>query len=151
MGFIASLIGSGAGVIIIGATFIAMMHVGRFPEVVQKILKRLFILTMYAGGSALAVTALGTLWLDIASRLADLFGGLDAGVPRTIIVLFGLTILAGTVVSLIFAPNDAAIMAAAFLPAVLMLVAGGALHNFYVGTTVPAQQLADAFNTWIAG
>jgi branched-subunit amino acid transport protein len=151
MGFIASLIGSGAGVVIIGATFIAMMHVGRLPEVAQKILKRLFILAMYAGGSALAVTELGTLWMNIASRIADLFGGLGTGIPRTVIVLLALMLLLGTVVSLAFAPNDAAILTAAFLPAVLMLVPGGFLHQVYVGTTIPAQAMADSFNAWIAG
>lgn len=151
MGTLASLVGSGAGIIIIGATFIAMMHLGRLPGAAQNILRRLFILAMYAGGSALAVTEAGSLWTTIATHLGGLFGGLGAGVPRTIIVLTAVLLLAGTVVGLIWAPNDAVIMTAAFLPAVLMLVPGGFLHEVYAATTVPAQQMADAFNAWIAG
>lgn len=151
MGTIASLIGSGAGVIIIGATFIAMMHLGRLPGMAQNIVRRLFILAMYAGGSALAVTALGSLWVDIASRIGALFGGLGSGLPRTVIVLLSVLLILGTIVGLIFAPADAVIMMAAFVPAVIMLAPGGAIHQFYVATSAPAQQMADAFNTWIAG
>lgn len=151
MGTIASLIGSGAGVIIIGATFIAMMHLGRLPAMAQNIVRRLFILAMYAGGSALAVTELGTLWLDIATKIGALFGGIGTGLPRTVIVLCSVLLILGTAVGLIFAPNDAVILMAAAVPAVLMLAPGGAIHQFYVATTVPAQQMADSFNAWIAG
>ena len=151
MGTIAALVGSGAGLIIIGATFIAMMHVGRLPAIGQKILKRLFIIAMYAGGCVLSLTALGSIWLGIAGRIADLFGGLDTGFPRATVVLVSILLLLGTVVALIFDPVDAAILVAAFVPAVLMLVPGGFLHQVYVDTSIPAQQMANAFNTWIAG
>jgi hypothetical protein len=32
-----------------------------------------------------------------------------------------------------------------------MLAPGGVLHQVYLATSLPAQQMADAFNAWIAG
>lgn len=151
MAFIASLIGSGAGVIIIGAAFIAMMHIGRLPAVVQSVLRRVLIIAMFAGGSALAVTELGVLWYKTSAAVAGLFGGLNAGIPRSVIVLVSVLLLLGTVVGLIWAPNEAVALVASLVPAVLMLVPGGALHQIYVATTAPAQAMAAQFSLWIAG
>ena len=151
MGWITGIIGSGAGLIIIGVTFIASMHMGRVPAMAQKILRRLFIVAMYAGGSALAVTGLGALGVRIVSALAGLFGGLDSGPARVVIILTGAFMLLGVVVALIFDPLEAFILLAAFLPFVLMLAPGGFLHQVYVATTFPAQQMADSFNAWIGG
>jgi hypothetical protein len=151
MGTIAAIVGSGAGAIIIGVSFIAMGHLGRLPGGIQPWVRRLLIIAMYAGGCTLAVTEIGTLWAGLANRIAGLFGGLDTGLPRVVVVLAAAVLLAGVVVGLIWAPNDAVILTAAFLPAVLMLVPGGFLLNFFTVTSVPAQALADSFNVWIAG
>ena len=151
MGWITGIVGSGAGLIIIGVTFIASLHMGRVPAMAQKILKRLFIVAMYAGGAVLAISGLGALGVRIVTALAGLFGGLGSGPARVVIVLTGAFMLLGVVVALIFDPLEAFILLAAFLPFVLMLAPGGFLHQVYVATTFPAQQMADAFNTWIGG
>lgn len=151
MGVIASLIGSGAGVIIIGVTFIASLHMGRVPAMAQKIIKRLFIVAMFAGGSALAVNGPGAIGVRLVSAIAGLFGGLDSGPARVVIVLTGAFLLLGVTVALVFDPLETFILLAAFLPFVLMLAPGGFLHQVYVATTFPAQQLADSFNAWIGG
>lgn len=151
MGWITGIVGSGAGLIIIGVTFIASMHMGRVPAAAQKILRRLFIVAMFAGGSALAVNGLGALGVRIVSSVAGLFGGLDSGPARVVIILTGAFMLLGVTVALVFDPIEAAILLAAFLPFVLMLAPGGFLHQIYVATTFPAQQLANSFNAWIGG
>lgn len=151
MGWITGIVGSGAGLIIIGVTFIASMHMGRVPAAAQKILRRLFIVAMYAGGSALAVNGLGSLGVRIVTSVAGLFGGLSSGPARVVIILTGAFMLLGVVVALVFDPLEAFILLAAFLPFVLMLAPGGFLHQVYVATTFPAQQMADSFNAWIGG
>jgi hypothetical protein len=151
MGWITGIVGSGAGLIIIGVTFIASVHMGRVPAMAQKILRRLFIVAMYAGGSALAVNGLGSLGVRLVTAISGLFGGIDSGPARVVIILTGAFMLLGVTVALVFDPLEAFILLAAFLPFVLMLAPGGFLHQVYVATTFPAQQLADSFNAWIGG
>ena len=151
MGWISAIVGNGAGIIIIGATFIASLHMSHVPAMAQKILKRLFIVAMFAGGSALAVSGLGALGVRLVTAVAGLFGGLDSGAARAVIILTGAFMLLGVTVALIFDPLEAFILLAAFLPFVLMLAPGGFLHQVYVATTFPAQQMADSFNAWIGG
>ena len=151
MGWITGIVGSGAGLIIIGVTFIASMHIGRVPAPAQKILRRLFIVAMYAGGSALAISGLGALGVRIVTAVAGMFGGMGSGAARAVIILTGVFMLLAVVVALVFDPIEAAILLAAFLPFVLMLAPGGFLHQVYVATTFPAQQLADSFSAWIGG
>jgi hypothetical protein len=153
MGVLASIVGSGAGAIIIGASFFAMAYLGKLhlPAMGQSIIRRVLIIAMYAGGCTLAFTEVGILWSGIANRIADLFGGFGTGIPRIVIVLTSLMLLLGLIAGLVFAPADAVIMTAAFVPAVLMLVPGGVLHQVFVTTAAPGQALANSFNVWIAG
>lgn len=151
MNWITSITGSGAGIVIIGAAFIAMMHLQHLPQVTHPLIRRLLIVANYAGGSALAVTGLGGLGRSLAGWVAGFFGGLDYGIPRAVIILACLLLLLGTIIGLVWAPNEATALTAAFLPFLLSLVAGGMLHQVYVGTTFPAQQLAASFNAWIGG
>jgi hypothetical protein len=153
MGFLANIVGSGAGLIIIGAAFVAMANLGKLklPGIAQSIIRRLLIIAMWAGGCTLAFTEIGILWAGIANRIASLFGGFGAGPARVAIVLASLVLLVGLIVGLALAPTDAVILAAAFIPAVLMLVPGGVLHQVFTATAVPGEALANSFNVWIAG
>ena len=153
MGTLASLVGSGAGAIIIGCSFFAMTYLGklRLPAMLQGIIRRLLIIAMWSGGCTLAFTEIGTLWAGVANRIAGLLGGFGTGIPRIVIVLVSVSLLLGLAVGLVFAPTDAVIVTAAFAQAVLMLVPGGFLHQVFLVTSAPGQALAAAFNTWIAG
>jgi hypothetical protein len=147
----AGLVGSGAGIVVIALALIISAHYHHAPSMTHPWIERLVIVLMYAGGSTLAVTQLGA-WSDDAIRLvAGWFGGLDAGIPRTALVVTALFLIAGTVIALIFAPSTATGIVAAMIPLVLSLVAGGALHQLYVSTSVPAQAFAANLNAWIAG
>lgn len=151
MNLIASLIGSGAGVVIIGVSLLAIPHLGRFPAAIQPWLRRLLIIATFAGGSALAVTELGSLWASLASWAAGFFGGFGSGIPHTVVILAGTALLLATAAALVWAPGEGAAVTAAILPAVLMLVPGGFLHQVFAGTTYPAAQLAASFTAWIGG
>jgi hypothetical protein len=151
MGIIAGILGSGAGAIIIGCSFIAMMHLSHLPGVTHPWIRRLLIVAMYCGGATLAYSEVGAIWSGLVNRIADLFGGLGSGLPFVILVVGTAALTLGTVVALAVAPVDQAIITAAFLPALLMLVPGGLLHEFFVATAVPGQALAQSFTTWLAG
>lgn len=151
MNLIASLIGSGAGVVIIGVGLLAIPHLGHFPAAIQPWLRRLLIVATFAGGSALAVTELGSLWASLADWVAGFFGGLGAGIPHTVVILAAAALLLATFAAMIWAPGEGAAMTAAILPAVLMLVPGGFLHQVFTATTYPAAQLAASFTAWIGG
>jgi hypothetical protein len=149
---LANIIGSGAGAIIIGVSVFFMAHVGRFPSGVQPWLRRGLIVAMYCGGATLAFTEVGILWTGVVNHISSWLGVSTAyGVPRVVIVLASVALLAGTVVGLVWAPTDAVAMTAVFVPFLLMLVPGGFLHNVFVVTAYPGQQLAASFNVWIAG
>ena len=151
MNWITSIAGSGAGIVIIGVAFVAMMHIQHLPAIAHPWARRLLIVANYAGGSALAVTGLGDLGRSVMTWAAGFFGGLGSGVPRSVLIITCALLVLSTLAGLIFAPNEAVALTAALLPFLLSLVAGGFLHQVYVSTTYPAQQLAVAFNTWIGG
>lgn len=151
MSVIASLVGSGAGIVIIGVAFAAMAHLQHLPQMVHPWMRRLLIVAMYAGGSALAVTELGTLARSAVNWVAGFFGGLGAGGPRAAVIITCVLLLLATAVALIWVPNEGTALLAAALPFLLSLVAGGFIHQVYVGTTFPAQHLADAFSAWLGG
>lgn len=151
MNLITSIVGSGAGVVIIGVAFVAMMHLQHLPQFTHPWARRLLIVANYAGGSALAVTGLGDLGRSVMGWAASFFGGLGTGLPRAALIIVCALLVLTTLAGLIWVPNEAVALTAAILPFLLSLVAGGFLHQVYVGTTYPAQQLAASFNAWIGG
>lgn len=152
MSALAGILGSGAGIVVIGvAVVVSMFLLPHSPQFLRPWVERGIVVLMFAGGSAIAVTTLGTWTTWIISHVADVLGGLDAAIPRAALILVCLFLMGGVLVSLIWAPNAATGMVAAFLPVILGLVAGGFIHDIYTTTVIPAQAFASSLNTWIGG
>jgi hypothetical protein len=148
----ANLVGTGAGIIVILFAWLLTRHVlDHCPGFLREWAERLIIILMYAGGAALAATSLGDWSRWLIEHVADVFGGLNAGIPRTALVATALVLLFAVVMSLIFAPNAATGLVAACLPLVLGLVAGGVIHQIYMQTAVPAQAFASSLSALIGG
>ena len=149
---IAGLIGSGAGVVALGvAVLLGGFVAPRCPRFLRPWLERFIVVLMYAGGAAIAVTTLGS-WSDwILSHAADLLGGLNAPIPQVALILTGLFLVLVVIASLIWEPNAATGIVAAFLPLLLGLVAGGFIHAIYLETVIPGRELASAVSSWVGG
>lgn len=151
MSVLAGLIGSGAGIVVIALAVLIGKHYQHLPRMTHDWVARGVIVLMYAGGSAIAVTQVGS-WADTAVTFAaGWLGGLNAGIPRTALIVTAMFLIASMAVSVIFAPSPATGALAAAMPLILSLVAGGVLHQFYVATTGPAQVLAASLNAWLGG
>jgi hypothetical protein len=148
---LASLIGSGAGVIAIAVAMVVSTITSRFPGFLRSWIERVVVVLMYAGGSAIAVTSLGNWGRWLITRSADLFGGLGAAIPQTALVITSIVLMVAVVVSLIWEPNAGTGMVAAVLPLFLGLVTGGAIHQIYLASVVPGQALASALSHAIGG
>ena len=151
MSSIGSWIGTGAGVILIGACFIAGMFTSHMPKFSHPWLHRALIVGVYFGTTAVLGTAGGQILLGWARMAAGWFGGFGSGLGHAAIVLAGFFLLASVLVAVIKVPSLSAMSLAMILAFVLALVPGGFLHQFYVVTSVPGQQYADAFSSWLGG
>lgn len=151
MSFLVNAVGSGAGIIVIAVTFIAMANLHHLPGATHNWIRRFLIILMYGGDTILAYSGIGALWNGLASWIAGWFGGLHAGIPHVTLVVASCILIVGLVVGLIKAPVEAVVVAAALVPAVLMLTSYGFIHTFWLQTSAPAQQLAAQFNVWLGG
>lgn len=152
MSTLANFVGSGAGLIVIAVCVVLVAHLTHLPNFAHPWVLRGLIVLAYGGGTLLAYTGLGALWRTVASGIAGLFpGGLSAGVPHAVLVVASVVLIFGLVVAIWKAPTEAAVVVAALVPAVLMLTSYGAIHEFWLQTSAPAQQLAAQFNTWLGG
>jgi hypothetical protein len=148
---ISGWIGTGAGVILMGACFVAAIFTAHLPKWSHPWIHRLLILGVYAGATAILVTAGGRLALGLANRVAAFFGGFSSGLGHAGIVLAGFFLLLAFLVAVIKTPNLAALSLAMLLAFTLALVPGGFLHQFYVVTAAPGQQYAAQFAAWLGG
>jgi hypothetical protein len=148
---IGSWIGTGAGVILIGACFIAAMFSSHLPSWSHPWVHRALIIGVYFGATAVLLTAGGQLLLSWAGTVAGWFGGFGSGLGHAAIVLAGFFLLASVLVAVIKVPALSGMSLALLLAFVLALVPGGFLHQFYAATSVPGQQYADAFSSWLGG
>jgi hypothetical protein len=146
-----SWVGTGAGVILMGACFIAAIFVKHLPGWSHSWLYRLLIVGVYLGATAVLFTAGGQLAISIAHRVAAFFGGFGSGLGHAGIVLAGFFLLLAFLVAVIKVPNLAALSLAMLLAFTLALVPGGFLHHFYIVTAVPGQQYAGQFAAWLGG
>ena len=146
-----SWVGTGAGVILIGACFIVAIFAKHLPQFIRPWIDRLLIVGAYLGATAVLFTAGGQFLLGVADKIAGFFGGLGSGLGHAGIVLAGLFLLLAFLVAVIKVPNLAAMSLALLLAFVLALVPGGFLHNFYVVTAAPGQQYAAQFAAWLGG
>lgn len=151
MSVLASVIGSGAGAVVIALAVLLGKHYRRLPARSYAWVERAMIVLMYAGGSAVAVTAIGR-WADGAVRwIAGLLGGVDTGLPHAALVITCMFVLGALLAELIADPSPRAAYRAAAMPLILALVGGGVLHQFYAFTTAPALALASSLNLLIGG
>lgn len=146
-----SWVGTGAGVILIGACFIVAIFVGHAPKFSHPWIHRLLILGVYAGATAVLATEGGQLIRGLANRIAGYFGGFGSGIGYAAIVLAGLFLLLSFLIAVIKVPSLGAMSLALLLAFTLALVPGGFLHQFYVVTAAPGQQYAEQFATWLGG
>ena len=144
-----NLLGSGAGVVTIVVGWLLMRHMEHAPTFSHPWLRRLIIVLMYAGGAALAVTSLGSLADSAIVWVAHFGGGIGYGLVHTLVVVAILVFLVGTVVSLIWSPDEATALAAIALPILLALPLGGVLHQVYTALDGPALSLATSINSWL--
>jgi len=149
---LASAAGSGAGIVIAGASWVTMRHMHKLPSgwhaSTHPVLHRLCIIGMWAGGSAIALTALGAWIIHAELWTAGLFGGVDHGLGHTAAVLAGLFLAVSVGIALIWVPAEGAAWMALALPFVLAL-SGGHLHALL--TVFPGASFAQQVSTWIGG
>ncbi len=151
MSTLASLIGSGAGVVAIVVALIIGKLLRYFPGFLREWVERGVIVLMYAGGSAVAVTELGSWARWLIEHVADIDGGLGGAIPQTALVIVSLVLIVAVIVSLVWEPNAGTGVTAAVLPLILGLVTGGFIHQLYVATVTPGQDLASALTRLIGG
>lgn len=144
-------IGTGAGLITIGACFIFAMFVNHMPKFSHPWVHRFLIVGMYAGATAILVTTIGQFFLNLARTVAGFFGGFGSGLGRAAIVLASLFLLLSVLIAVIKVPTPAAASLAVILAFMLALVPGGFLHQFYAYTAAPGQQFAGQLATWLGG
>jgi hypothetical protein len=151
MSWLTNVAGSGAGIIAIAAGLLILRHMSRVPGIVHPWLHRFVIVLMYAGGAALAVTTLGGLADHGIVLVAGWFGGLNYGLVHAVLVIAVMVLLAGVVLGLIWAPDSVTAIVAVFLPVLLALPFGGAIHQLYATLNAPALELAQGLNHFLAG
>jgi len=144
-------IGTGAGLITIGACLIFAMFVNHLPKFSHPWVHRFLIVGMYAGATAVLVTTVGQFFLNLAQTIAGFFGGFGAGLGKAAIVLASLFLLLSVLIAVIKIPSAAAASLAVILAFLLALVPGGFLHQFYAYTAQPGQQFAGQLAAWLGG
>jgi len=151
MSILPALVGSGAAIVTIAVAVILMRHLNRAPSKAHPWLRRLAIILMYAAGSVIAASGAASFLSGMAGTAAAWAGGQWAPLITTGVVIAALVLFTGTAVAFIWAPDDHAAVTALFVPLALGLVSGGVLHELYVATTIPGQQVAAALHAWLAG
>lgn len=148
MNGVAGWAGSGAGLVIIGASWVLMRYLKHFPSATHLILHRVVIIGMYAGGATLVLTGLGRTIVRAELWAAGLFGGVSYGTGHAAVVVAGTFLAVAVLVALIWVPDLSAAWLALILPFVLVL-SGGHLHQLL--TVFPGPALAQQVSAWLGG
>lgn len=149
---IVSAVASGIiGAVTVAVAILLMRHAGRAPAKAHPWLGRFCIILMWAAGAVFAATGLEGLLQEWTGDVEGFLAGPFTPIVHAVIVIGALFLVAGTIVALIWAPDDQAAFTALMVPLILGLVAGGVLHELYAVTVEPGQQLAAAVNSWLAG
>lgn len=151
MSFLAGLTGSGVGLLVVVVVVILLGHVTHAPGAAHPWIYRILIVLAYGGGTLLALTGVGSLWLSLVNWGAAFFGGLGSGAGHAVIVIASVILILGLIVGIWKAPNAEVAKMAALVPFVLMLTTSGFIHSFWISTSQPAQQVATQFATWLGG
>jgi hypothetical protein len=148
---ISGWVGTGAGLIVIGACLIAAIFVNHLPKWSHPWVHRALIIGMYAGATAVLVTTIGQYALSWTETIAGWFGGFGSGIGKAAIVLSSLFLLLTVLIALWKVPSAGAATLAVALAFLLALTPGGFLHQFYLTTAAPGQQLASSVASWLGG
>lgn len=151
MSFLAGLVGSGIGLIVVVVTIILLGHVSHAPGAAHPWIYRALIVLAYGGGALLALTSIGNVWLSLVNWFAAFFGGVGSGAGHAVIVIASVILILGLIIGIWKAPNAEVAKMAALAPFLLMLTTSGFIHSFWVSTSAPAQQVATQFATWLGG
>lgn len=141
--------GTGAGLILIGASFVLLRYLHHMPSGIHPVLHRLAIAGMYAGGATLALASAVGAWIISAELWAlGMAGGAQGGTGHAIIVIAGTFLAVAVLVALIWVPDPFAAYLALALPFVLAL-SGGHLHEIL--SVFPGPALAEQVSHWLGG
>jgi len=152
MTILGQVAGSFAGLTVIAVCVILVAHLTHLPKFSHPWVLRVLIVLTYGGGTLVAYTGLGSLWATVATDIAGVVpGGLHGQICHAVIVVVSVIVILGLVIALWKAPTEAAVLAAALVPAVLMLSSYGFIHGFWTATSAPAQQFAAQFLARLGG
>ena len=153
MGGIGYWLGGGEALIVVGVCWLVMKHYGTLPSGTHPWIHRGVILAMYAAGTVLAVSTVGLWAVRTVRHFSGLAGGTGpgGGIGWALVTVGGLSLIAGLLVAVIWAPNPAYAYVALAAPLVLALAGGGIVRGFYVATSAPAQQLVAQVAVWAGG
>lgn len=143
-------VGSGAGLIIVGISWVLMhyhdKHGDRVHDAVHPWLHRLGIAGMYVGGCTLAQSALGSITGTAADWVLNLGG--SYGLAHAVIVVAGVFLFLGVLFGILIAPARPIAWMALIFPFVAQL-AGGHLHKIL--SVIDGAAVAAAISHWIGG
>jgi hypothetical protein len=154
MGGIGYWLGGGEALIAAGVGWLVLRHYSNLPAGTHPWIHRGVILLMYAAGTVLAVSAVGLQAVRAVRHLSGMVAGgtgPGGGIGWALVTVGGLALIAGLIVALVWAPNPAYAYVALAAPLVLALAAGGAVRQFYLATSAPAQQLVAQVAAWAGG
>jgi hypothetical protein len=139
------------GFVAVAVVLLLMRHLSHAPQKAHPWIRRFNIILMWAAGAVFAASGVEGLAVRVTGDVTGFIGGQYAPIINVAIVIGALFLVAGTLVALVWAPEDSAAFSALAVPLLLGLVAGGVLHGLYEATVAPGQQLAAAVNSWLAG
>lgn len=151
MSIIAALASAAGGFITVAVAVLLMRHCDKAPGKAHPWIRRACIILMWLAGSVFAASGLESLLTRWTSDITGFIGGPYVEIINVGLIIGALVLLAGTIASLIWAPDDQAAITAVMVPLVLGLVAGGFLHEAYAVTVAPGEHITAALSIWLAG
>jgi hypothetical protein len=151
MSIIGAVASAAIGIVAVAVAVLLMRHLGHAPGKAHPWIRRFNIVLMWAAGTVFAATGLEGVLSRVVGDITGFVGGQYQPIINVAIIIAALFLVAGTLVALVWAPEDSAAFTALAVPLVLGLVAGGVLHGIYAATVAPGEQLAAAVNAWLAG
>jgi hypothetical protein len=140
-----------AACITVAVAMLLMRHADKAPQKTHPWITRANILLMWFAGAVFAASGLEGLLGHLTSEATLFVGAEYAPLIQTFIIIAALVVTVGTIVALVWAPDDQAAFTALCIPLLLGLVSGGALHAFYALAVSPGQQVTAAITSWLAG
>jgi hypothetical protein len=151
MSIAAAIASASVGAVTVAVAVLLMRHCDKTPAKAHSWIRRLDIILMWAAGAVFAASGLEGLLQAWTGDITGFIGGPYVQIINVGLVIGALVLLTGTIVALIWDPDDAAAFTALLVPLVLGLVAAGHLHAAYAVTVAPGEHITAAINHWLAG